>query len=122
MEIFQKYEKQCPNCEEHYTAKRINQVYCSALCKTRFNNHKSQQYNQVQFLITSEINKILWRNRNLLEKYLDETISIEQMKSEGFEMSHITNFTIDIQQQNIFIIYDLAYQFLDAATIKIFKL
>lgn len=42
MSIKESYIKVCPTCEEGFTARRRNQIYCDPECKKMFNNDKAR--------------------------------------------------------------------------------
>lgn len=126
------YEKKCPECQAIYLARRLNQVYCSSVCKNRFNNRISREQEEERRekqeiriridKITHPKNSILWKNRCILERHVDQTTPIHILEEEGFKLNFITDFSQDENGDNLLHIYDFGYRFLDEVTLKIFSL
>lgn len=122
MDVIENYLKTCPFCEQEYEASRLNQTYCSALCKTRYNNYKAKKAKINYEYTTRKHNKILWLNRNILMKYVGQEIDVELLKREGFQLNFITSFFMEKKtKNNILFVYDFKYFFLNERTIKISK-
>lgn len=118
------YQKECPNCGEAYIGSRLNQIYCSAKCKARYNNRKAKEIEIAQKTIrriTYSKNRILWENRQLLKKYAGQQMEIELLQEEGFRLNYITDFYEDQEGDNILRIYDYGYYFINETLIKIFQ-
>ncbi len=119
------YHKNCRECGQYFEARRLNQFYCQAKCKNRANNRKAREsdwQNQYVKSITASLNQILWRNRILLQQYLDEEVALAELKEEGFQLNHITHFTsADTKKGNIFFCYDFGYYFINENYIKIIQ-
>ncbi len=116
------YFKNCPECQKDYEAKRLNQVYCSQKCKTRFNNRKVRLATNEKLGIIENTNSILWKNRELLSQYANQTISIHTINQKGFDKNFITRFSkieVEGKKKNCSHIYDYYFYFLDSNSIKI---
>ena len=117
------YEKICPNCSEAFTAKRLNQEYCSSHCRVQFNNHKTKADRETINQITQEVNTILLSNRNILQRHFGKNpqVLIEVLVNEGFKRNFVTNFDKPANSENRYFCYDLGYTYLSNQTINIFK-
>ena len=121
---FSSYQKECPECGETYNGHRLNQIYCTQSCKARYNNRKAREEEERLRKInkiTSAKNRILWKNRQILEKYVDQQVNVSALESAGFRLGFITDFYQDSDEDNILQIYDYGYYFIDEKTVKIFK-
>ncbi len=123
MKFIQDYFKVCPVCEQQYEANRLNQVYCSTQCKSRYNNHKASNSKLTYNAITEKKNKELWKNRGILEMFEGQEVNIDMLKKMGFKLNYVTNFYLDNKlKKNVLVVYDFAYIFLDEKKIKIKKI
>ncbi len=117
-------KKDCPECQEPFVG-RLNQVYCSMTCKSRFHNRKARKNKKVNLVmekITKEKNAILWRNRLILKKYVDQEVLISELERFGFKRNYVTDFFAMKGGNNVLNVYNYGYYFIDEQTIKIFKL
>ena len=117
------YQKECPGCGETYQAKRLNQSFCTSTCKNRYHNGRSRQkkiVTQERQRITRQHDKILWTNRKLLKANVGETVALIDLENLGFKTNFITHFKNVGEQTTRFFCYDIAYEFLDTKTLKIF--
>ncbi len=120
MKLIQDYFKVCPVCERQYEANRLNQTYCTTLCKARYNNHKAKNNKLNYNAITEKKNKILWKNRGILEMFEGQELNIDILKKMGFKLNYVTNFSLNKKlEKNVLVVYDFAYIFLDEKIIKI---
>ena len=129
------YKKECPECKQLFIATRLNQTYCTTICKSRHNNRKSQLKNKAfqEKLelrrkidkVTHAKNSILWINRQILKKYVDQQMNISTLEEAGFKLRHITDFDEFENEQSKkasrFFVYDFGYYFIDEHTIKIIE-
>lgn len=116
-------KKDCPECEEPFEG-RLNQIYCSISCKSRFHNRKARKKRKVNPIIekiTKEKNAILWRNRLILKKYVEQEVLISDLEKFRFKRNYVTDFLAMKNGNNVFNVYDYGYYFIDSKTIKIFK-
>lgn len=122
--MLMEYHKECPQCETAFEAKRLNQVYCSIKCKTRFNNSKARALETEQTIVSKKDNNYIWYNREILKNYRDETVLLDTILEDGFQLNYISRFEGVKQkgkQVNLLYCYDFGYQFIDPKTIKVFK-
>ena len=110
------YEKRCPNCEETFQAKRVNQTYCSKACRIQMHNHKDFKEKRNRTLITSDINDILWENREFLREVYDQIIEfdidneldLDDIKDE-FDINYVTHIQKDPKFGTLYFCYDYAF-------------
>lgn len=128
------YQKVCPECGETFIASRLNRIYCPSNCKTQHNNKKARARRQsfqewlgnLQAIekITKKQNQILWKNREILRYFVDQEVTVNTLKEQGFQLRQVTRFSknkINGEEKNILYVYDFCYYFLNDQTIKIFK-
>lgn len=117
------YEKICPNCSEAFTAKRLNQEYCSNHCRIQFNNHRAKADRESISQITQKVDAVLLTNRNILQRHfeLNSQAPLDALMSEGFNRNFITNFDKPADSDNRYFCYDFGYTYLSSQTINIFK-
>jgi len=117
------YIKTCPSCQETFEAKRTNQTYCTQQCKSRYHNgmaRHERQEKQSRKTITDSIDKILWKNREILNEYRGMEMSLKELSEEGFKTNFITSFKQKKgESKTTFEVYDVSYKFVDASTLKI---
>jgi hypothetical protein len=117
------YLKTCPECQEEFEARRLNQKFCTLECKTRFNNRglrKNYLVRKASDNICGEINAILFKNRQLLKQFEGKSVKVEELKQLGFKLKYITSFE---QKKDVmaFYCYDYGYEQKDELTINIYK-
>lgn len=117
------YEKTCPNCGDPFTAKRLNQDYCSADCRVQFNNHQAIQNRATVSETTAIVNAILLKNREVLRRLSEknEQVSLMELTQEGFQTNYITYFEPGKHGETKFFCYDYGYIFLNEKTLKIIQ-
>lgn len=111
MDLEVSYERDCPGCGETFTAKRLNQKFCDQRCKSQFHNNKSRGVRireKSKSEITGDANAILWRNREVLKKYVDQHIDLQILKKEGFNTTYITNYIVR-DKKTYYQVYDMIY-------------
>ncbi len=116
------YAKKCPECRTDYEAKRLNQVYCSQKCKTRFNNRKVRMAHHEKEKVIANTHDILWKNREILHRFVTQKCPINQLNELGFDKNFITRFSkieVDGKKKNCSHIYDHYFYFIDNNTIQI---
>jgi len=123
MNVLSDYYKICPTCEKEYMAKRRNQVYCTAKCKTLNNNNKARWIKEEYDAVTFKTNRHLWSIRNFLKEHVEQKIKHQKIKKKKyFSLGMITGFYKDeALNANILVVYDFAYYFVDQETIKIIR-
>jgi hypothetical protein len=113
--------KVCPECEESFEAKRSNQLFCTIQCKTDYNNRKTMaKYHErnEEDVATRKINKILYRNWEILQNYIGQEVDLKQIEAQGFQNRYITYFQKK-DNKMIFTCYDTHYTFLDEDRLKV---
>jgi hypothetical protein len=114
--------KQCPECGNNFEAARLNQKYCDPDCKTQHNNRntmeKYHERNQ-EDLVTREVNKMLYKNRQILKRYAGQEVELKTIEAEGFTNRYVTSFRQGEDKKMVFLCYDIAYKFLSDTTLKI---
>jgi hypothetical protein len=116
------YGKVCPNCGNDFVAKRLNQDYCTPTCRVQFNNHQTRDERITIESITSKVNDILLKNREVLyQLFLNKKteVSIDLIQRCGFQLNYITKFAKLEDNTNLFYCYDMSYFFIDNQNIKI---
>jgi len=112
------YEKTCPVGNHSFTAKRTNQVYCS-LEHQKFKNNSTAK---IKRDLTKQVNAILTKNREILEKLYKttKTIDQEQMKLYGYRYDYHTSVG---KEENVLVysIYDFTLIPIGNNTYKIKK-
>lgn len=89
---------------------RSDKKFCDDQCRNAYNNEmKSMHHKEV-----SEINKVLSRNRKILQGFLkgaDKPVSAkrEEMLIKGFHFNYITHSETNNEGQPIYCCYDHAY-------------
>lgn len=119
------YQRECPGCGAEFTANRLNQKFCDSRCKARYHNHINRETilrKKSEEAITSNINVVLWNNRELLKANIGKEVGLNEMIKIGFKSNFITRFEQIGQQKSRFFCYDVAYEFVDPQTIKIYTL
>lgn len=98
--------KDCPNCLNAFTTKRLNQKYCSDNCRIEKNNANSREFRE----LTKATNHILLKNRNILASLEGKHISEIDLKIKGFNFGYVTNFrSIKEFNRTEFLCYDYGY-------------
>jgi len=69
--------------------------------------------------ITGEADAILWKNREVLEKYVGQEIELKDLEAEGFNPFFITEYVLRDNDKTYYRVYDLAYLPIDGK-LKIF--
>ena len=117
------YEGECPGCGIEFTKKRSNQIFCNARCKNQHHNGNSRVgrlATKERHQITKEVDDILWRNREVLLKYVGKTKKLEELKAEGFKVGYKT-FYGNKDSITYFFIYDVKFYAVEEGIIKIIK-
>ena len=122
MDFEANYVRDCPGCGDTFTAKRLNQKFCDKLCKSQFHNNKSRGVRIMEKSkseITGEADAILWKNREVLEKYVGKEVELKKLEDEGFNPFFITEYVLRDNDKTYYRVYDLAYLPIDGK-LKIF--
>ena len=118
------YYKLCPECKENFDARRLNQKFCSAECKIRYNNRnirKTYYTRKQEDIISSDVNSVILKNRKLLKQFEGKTVKLEVLKELGFVTRYITEYDFVDNKKSVFYCYDMGYEFLDRFSLTIFK-
>lgn len=102
--------KGCQYCGEALPQLRSDAKYCSSKCRNDFNNLQKLKAAQEREAIVGEAHAILWKNRNILLKYVDQTVSLTILQAVGFKTNNITRFQTIEEGRNEFLVYDVWYQ------------
>lgn len=115
--------KTCPGCQEEFDARRLNQKFCTVKCKSRFHNrHSNKLYESKERARLTKIwNDAIWNNRQILVKYLNQEMRMDELIAQGFKKNYICFFNHSKELGNILFCYDLCYYFTDK-TQKIIKI
>lgn len=90
--------KQCLHCGETIRGRK-DKKYCDDLCRNAYNNlQQAEKSNTVR-----RINRILLKNRNILEKLMSEKRSVtrvsrEQLLLQGFAFGYYTHTRLDARE------------------------
>ena len=109
--------KNCPVCTANFVG-RSDKKYCSDACRNSFNN-------QLQSDLGKEIrktNRILRKNREILDKYIllgMKKVSLFSLISEGFVLTYFTNLHKKMTGEEVYFCYDLGYQLADNEVVHI---
>lgn len=118
------YQRECLGCGTEFTANRLNQKFCTSRCKARYHNHNNRETilrKKAVEAVTGNVNMVLWQNRELLKANNGNLVDFNEMKKIGFKSNYITRFEEAGQNRNRFYCYDMAYEFIDTETIKIYS-
>lgn len=88
---------------------RSDKKFCDSNCRNAYHNEKSRPIiNQVR-----QINRSLVNNRSIIENLANEgvqKVSLKVLRTLGFEVNLFTARKIDESAEEIFFIYDQAFQ------------
>lgn len=84
--------KTCQRCGEEFAPRRSDAKYCSAKCKNAKNNDRYREATSAYEAIVGETHAILWKNREILLKFLDKTVNVTTLKELGFNPNNITEY------------------------------
>ena len=118
------YYKLCPECKENFDARRLNQKFCSAECKIRYNNRNiraTYHTRKQEDIISSDVNSVILKNRKLLKQFEGKTVKLEELQKLGFALRYVSQFDPKDDKKTLFYCYDMGYEFLDKFTLTIFK-
>lgn len=109
----------CPECG--YTILgRAGKVFCSDVCRTRFNNNRRKDANQTM----RKVNHILRTNRRILEDCISrglETIRKPDLLEMGFDFDHCTATGISSQGMASRYCYEYGYTLFDGDLVGLVK-
>jgi predicted nucleic acid-binding Zn ribbon protein len=111
--------KKCPVCSAKYVG-RSDKKYCSDYCRNAFNNKVNSNIGKE----VRKVNRILRKNRDLLNKYLElgmEEVSLFSLISDGFVLTYFTNVHKGIMGDDFYFCYDLGYQLSGKESVLITK-
>jgi len=103
--------RKCLECNDTLRG-RIDQKFCNDSCRNAYNNKKRTEHKKV----IRDIDKILHKNRNILEKlcHFDKTATVKlALRSEGFNFNYQTNFFKTKSDKTYFFCYDYGFCELD---------
>ncbi len=107
-----KLQQKCIKCGLSFKG-RLDKKFCTEQCKSDFNNRKAwkrRRKRKRKEEITGSIHKILWRNRKILLKLLDEgttEILESDLEDLGFRINFITHFEVREEGVNNLNVYDI---------------
>lgn len=95
----------CLECNNEMQG-RTDKKFCDVHCRNNYNNRRRQADSET----VRQINKILQRNRSILEDIYtrNETPSREKLSRAGFSFQHYTGFTKQKSGERIFRNYEYA--------------
>lgn len=98
---------ECKNCNIKFEPLRLNQIFCSKKCRTKYHNNKAFAFR----LITKQYNKGLVANRRILEntlkKFGNRLVSKEFLLGAGYNFSLLTHSLED--EANV--VHNFCYDF-----------
>lgn len=115
--------KTCPGCKTEFEARRLNQKFCGTKCKSRYHNrHSNKLYeSKERARLTKNWNDVIWNNRQILTKYINQEVEIKKLIAQGFKNNYICFFNHSKEVGNMLFCYDMCYYFTDKAK-KIIKI
>ena len=102
--------KTCQRCGGEFTPRRSDAKYCSTKCKNTLNNNRYREEEATYQAIVGEAHFLLWKNRNVLIKYVGKSVSLSLLKTAGFTTNNITRFKKVEKGISEFLVYDVWYQ------------
>lgn len=116
--------KKCPVCTDSFVG-RSDKKYCSDYCRNVFNNQLHSESGKEM----RKTNRILRKNREILDKYLmmgTSKVSLFSIISEGFQLTYFTNLHKGMKGDEVYFCYDLGYhlapnQIIEIISKKIFE-
>ena len=103
-------ERKCKNCESKLLG-RVDQKFCSAQCRSDFNNRLNGKDNN----LIRRIDGILRKNKRIMESLNpDGRMKIHRSKliEMGFDFNYFTNTYKTKNGTTFYFCYDLGYQYL----------
>lgn len=104
-------QRKCLECNEPLKG-RIDQKFCTDYCRNAYNN-KIRSENKS---IIRHIDKILHKNRNILEKLCqyEKTTTVKlALIAEGYNFNYMTNFFETKAGKRYYFCYDYGFRFLE---------
>lgn len=99
--------RKCLECNDTLRG-RVDQKFCSDSCRNAYNNKKRIVHKKV----IRDIDKILHKNRNILEKLClyEKTTTVKlALKSEGYDFNYHTNSFETKSGKKYYFCYDYGY-------------
>ena len=119
MSIKDHYIKVCSTCEEEFTARRRNQIYCTSDCKVMFNNAKAK-YERNVMKPTVSITQASWRILLKLHKSGAKTVSIKVLEELGVVLqSYSDRKKVNSDREMALIFYNLRLTRIDNEQLKL---
>jgi len=109
----------CPECGYPILG-RTGKVFCSDGCRTRFNNNRRKDANQIM----RKVNHILRTNRSILEECINrglETVRKPDLLEMGFDFDHCTATGISSTGMAFRYCYEFGYTLLDGDLVGLVK-
>lgn len=100
-------KKVCQECGVEFRG-RIDAKFCSSDCRSTFHNRKNYHNKK----LIREINKILWNNRQILEKLNPKgktKVSKSKLAENGFNFKYFTNLYETKSGNSYHFCYDYGY-------------
>ncbi|MEM7104870.1 MAG: hypothetical protein AAF502_17170 [Bacteroidota bacterium] len=117
--------KTCAKCKLEYMPNRSDQKYCSSKCRWAVKNGRAGEV----YHVTKRINKILKSNRQILERFFQEsedicTVKYGDLKNVGFMFEYLTHVRVrhnNPKGKTQKFCYDFGWERIDSVTVKILK-
>jgi len=100
--------RNCPNCNKPILG-RLDKKYCSGDCRALANRQHQRTARQSSLAI----NKILWRNREILRSLWPERpvlITRDYLISHGYQLQFYTNIHVTTNRLPYYVCYDFGFQ------------
>jgi len=114
-------ERKCMVCGTSVKG-RMDKIFCSDHCRSFYHNHK----NKKNLALIQKINRILKRNRQILESALDadfDELEVSMITKMGFTPNYHTQIRRSPQGNWYFFVYDLGFELIEnGRKIKLLKI
>ena len=102
-------ERKCLMCKSPFRG-RTDKKYCTTRCKSTYHKKLSAHTHRA----TRKIDKILHRNRSILQELLGKRVNAKQVAKEdldakGFSFTHFTGCHRNTQNKMIYFVYDFSW-------------
>lgn len=105
-------QKICRRCNGQIKGGRSDRKYCSATCRSHFNNDINSQSNNYM----RNVNTILRRNKGILENLIPEEaakVSKSTLTHKGFDFNYYTNSRTNTKGNIYYYCYEYGYMVID---------
>ena len=113
----------CPICGDKIIG-RSDKIFCALSCKNEYHNRRLYE----NLMIANNIDKMLHRNRVLLQELYEEagnrsfSMSKSRLAKKGFKFDFYTNATIGTNQQRYQLVYDFGWTIGPNQQVKVHKI